>query len=1219
MRRWLVWSVAVIAGFALLLALLPWWLNPVLRLASGRFGLGYARYERVGYARFELRDVVYRRDGLEVRVARVEADTPLRWAWRQWRHRDTVIVAEKWGVAVTPRKTPAPPSPSGWTVLKPKLGKVADQLNRWLPDLRAGEGVVQWNGGQLTVAKAHWHGRTLDFDSLAYRAFAGSGTVAFAEEGSMRGKIRDAEHDVTAEWEGRQAAITGRFEWSGQSSDFRAEFPSQGWMPRNASIDVPQLRLPAARLKLGTSYSEVAGKAHLEWHEGRFVADVEARGAPLAGNKAPPLEVVLHGSGDQTQLSVENLRARIPGVQAELSAPVTLRRDGSISPDAARFSMRADLAQQPWFPASGTLEGVLQVSRSPGRPVPVVNFSMSGAGLAVRGTAIRSVMAQGDLAWPVLHLESGRLIGNAGDALNLAGSWDFGARQLARGSVEGQIRRETLGEWVPETLHFSELNVSAHGAGTLEKLAHDGRVDLRSVQFGDGLPYDVRAEWHGRGIAADSIQAEVAAPGAAIRMRGAVTRGGATLSELTFAEASEERLRLTKPVRITWKPELAIDGLHLAGPTAAVEATVHWAVRGDVAVVLKEFPAAWLAHFVRSKAPNWTLSSLAVTGSWQDGPMTFSAAGGVSLPLGSGRAAMINVAVRGNGDGVVLEALHAVDSGNPVVNATGRFPVRIHPHGAERVVVDPNGALVLDAVSVPNADFWRQLATVSGLELREPQIDAHLKGTWNSPRGEVSLRAERVSTDPKRFARPMPSVEQLDVALTGTTNELVLDHVAFSIEGQRVSVNGTLPVDGNGWSELMASPFAYLQRGARLRVVVPDAEVAMFSRFLPAALAPAGRLQADLRFERGRLGGFLKLHDAASRPLGPLGVLQQVNAEVTFADRRIELTRVGATSGGQPITLSGTVELPPGDWVRTSAGEPRYDIALRGENLPFVRQAGLLVRGDLDLKLQTPAEGAPRIAGKVTLRDSLFLADVRAFLPHGGGASATRRPPYFAVTTVPLNTWGLDIEVTGNRFMRVRTPVFAGLASARFRLTGTLGEPRALGDATIDEGQILMPFATFNVRQGAVRLTEESPYEPSIFLRGTGRHYGYDLTMEITGKASAPNITFTSSPALDSEQVLLMVMTGAAPSNEVNSSLTHRAVQIGAFFGQTLVGTLTGNAAQPDRLSIETGEKISRQGKETYGIEYKLTDRWTLTGEYDEFDEYNAGFKWRVAPRKREK
>ena len=43
---------------------------------------------------------------------------------------------------------------------------------------------------------------------------------------------------------------------------------------------------------------------------------------------------------------------------------------------------------------------------------------------------------------------------------------------------------------------------------------------------------------------------------------------------------------------------------------------------------------------------------------------------------------------------------------------------------------------------------------------------------------------------------------------------------------------------------------------------------------------------------------------------------------------------------------------------------------------------------------------------------------------------------------------------------------------------------------------------------------------------------------------------------------------------------------------------------------------ISEQGRETYNIEYKLADRWALTGEYDEFDDYYGGLKWRMFPKK---
>jgi translocation and assembly module TamB len=454
-------------------------------------------------------------------------------------------------------------------------------------------------------------------------------------------------------------------------------------------------------------------------------------------------------------------------------------------------------------------------------------------------------------------------------------------------------------------------------------------------------------------------------------------------------------------------------------------------------------------------------------------------------------------------------------------------------------------------------------------------------------------------------SRPLPAIDSLDVQVTAEHGGVTLSKFSVNVEGQVVRAEGRLPVPEGEWGALLKQPLAAAKKGADFRLEIPDAEVAVFTRFLPAVLAPAGRLQADLRYKDGGVEGVLKLRNAASRPLGPLGVLQEISADIALSGRTLKLLGVTAKSGGQPVVLAGTAELP-------ESGPPRFDLTLRGENLPFVRQTGLLLRGDLDLKLQTPEDAQPRLSGTVRLRDSLFLTDVRAFLPKGG-ASAARRPPYFAIETPPVNVWTLAVDVEGERFLRLRTPVFAGVASARFRLSGTLGEPRAIGEVEIDEGNVRMPFASFAVTQGSIRLTESDPYEPTVYLRGATRRYGYDLAMEIEGNASQPNVVFTSSPPLDSEQVLLLVMAGVAPSNEMTKSATQRVANIGLFLSRGFLGSLGGDSGDSDRLTISSGtEKVSEQGKETYEVEYKLSDRWTLTGERNEFDEYNAGVKWRV-------
>jgi translocation and assembly module TamB len=245
------------------------------------------------------------------------------------------------------------------------------------------------------------------------------------------------------------------------------------------------------------------------------------------------------------------------------------------------------------------------------------------------------------------------------------------------------------------------------------------------------------------------------------------------------------------------------------------------------------------------------------------------------------------------------------------------------------------------------------------------------------------------------------------------------------------------------------------------------------------------------------------------------------------------------------------------------------------------------------------------------LRDSLFLADIRAFMP-SGERSVAQRPPYFSVDTPPLNHWELGIEVVGDRFMRLRTTVFNGVASARFHLDGTLGEPRAIGEVTINEGQVLFPFATFSVDRGSVRLSQENPFEPRLSVNGSARRYDYDVQMEITGTAADPKLTFTSNPPLESEQVLLMVMAGEVPRTDYSKSNQQRLTAIGTYLGQSLFENFGGDSGSGDRLAITSGERISTEGKETYTIEYRLNDRFSLVGEYDEYDDYNAGIKWRV-------
>ncbi|MBC8040559.1 MAG: translocation/assembly module TamB domain-containing protein [Opitutaceae bacterium] len=722
------------------------------------------------------------------------------------------------------------------------------------------------------------------------------------------------------------------------------------------------------------------------------------------------------------------------------------------------------------------------------------------------------------------------------------------------------------------------------------------------------------AVWRGTGgvISAATINAK--AGDTQVRIEGSADAHSAFVKEWVLTQGGEERLRLVRPTRIEWAPTLKLDPVELTGKDSRLAGRIDWVEQGGVEVSVKNFESVWLRDLIDMPKLEWTLANFEVKGAWDKGPLVFTTTGAATVRLAEGRQAELALSAHGDGEGVVVETLNAMMQERPVVRITGKLPVTFWPWSDRRMRVDEDAPLALNAVTVTYAVFWDQLAQVTGLVLTAPDVKMKFSGTVKKPTGEGTINVGKIAPGGASWARSLPDVEDVRARVTGDRSGVALETFTAKVSGQVVRASGRLPV--KDWAALVNKPLALATAEGEARIEIPNADVAALARYAPTYLSPTGKLNVDVTLKQGgKLYGTIRLTDAASRPLGPLGILQSIGAEIELDGRTVIFKDVHAKAGGQPVVLTGTASLSE-DKV------PRLDLVLKGDNLPFVRQAGLLVRGDLDLQIKTGDDEVTRITGGTRLRDSLFLMDVRALLPSGGARNAPgRRPPYFSVEVPPFNAWVLDVTVTGDRFLRLRTPLFNGVASANFRLRGTLGDPRVTGEAVVNQGQVLLPFATFVVRQGRVRITEQDPFQPMIALTGTSRRYGYDLRMEISGTTDKPDMTFTSTPSLESEQVLLMVMAGETPKNEISYTGRERAARLGAYFGQSLLSQLGADQTAADKLSIDVGERISQQGRETYEVEYELDRRWALVGEYDEFDEYNLGVKWRIfahKPKKKE-
>jgi translocation and assembly module TamB len=361
-RRFLI-TLAVLFTVAVICVLtLPFWLGAALRLAPERWGVHYARYERIGYGRFALHDVEYHRGNVRVTVARVEVDSPLVWLWHRGSGHARPVVAGQWAVVVTSKAAEPvkPASESGWVPLRATLRRIADQLARWLPGAQTGPGSVSWPGGGLTLAAADWQDRRLAVKHLSFRLLEVDATAEFPATDELRLAAKTTDDAGSVMLRNAAAAVDGEVTWWGQRAKVTGEFGPGGWLPAKATLQADDWTVPGEKLKLGAAYASVRGRIRVEWDQQAFRADVQIRGAPVAEKKAPPLEATLRGHGDLQALTVDALHVTMPGITADLSAPVTVDHQGKFAAGAAAFTLQADLAKQPWFQARGSVQGTAQ-------------------------------------------------------------------------------------------------------------------------------------------------------------------------------------------------------------------------------------------------------------------------------------------------------------------------------------------------------------------------------------------------------------------------------------------------------------------------------------------------------------------------------------------------------------------------------------------------------------------------------------------------------------------------------------------------------------------------------------------------------------------------------------------------------------------------------------------------------------------------------------------
>ncbi len=1205
MARWLKVFLFAVGIVGLGLATLPWWLGAVLRPVLQARGITFERYERAGYAHFRLLGVHYANATIEFSAGQIRSLTPLAWLTQQLRGVPPALAVEGWRI----QRSPGPATLSGNQPINclPALRAAAQRfgpfLRFWLPRASLMSGEIRGFGADLTIARADWQNSILKVDGVRLASQVFDFVLVPAADGSLALTTQTAGHDARLRLELAGAELKGDAVLWGQTLQLAARFSDAGWLPVEASAVAENWRVPAARMKLGTPYAEVRGAARLIWKQSAFDLSLSARAEPAAGAKAPPFEASATAHGNLSEVTLTALHVAAPFATATLTAPVTFGLSAPLPAEPAQLAVQADLSKVPWLEsAHGKVAGTVTVAGNTAAARQA--FELQFSDISLPGFSIKSAEARGALAWPRLELTTLRLQLDESSMVEAHGAVNWLTRELSDVALDARLTPAWFARWLPAGTTWIAAEVKATAEGPLAAPRHQGSLHLSGVQRPPFHPLTISTTWQGVASTLE-ISSAVTAEKSTLMLAGTLEPNGLQLTGLQFAPGGQAGWQLAAPVRIAWSPVWQIDDLRLTGPDGGLTLKGRGGADGAIEIGATNFASRWLQDWVLVPGAGWQVQSLAFTGRVADQALVFDTKLSAQIEM-SPRPASFSVVARGDRHGLELQEFKIEESGRVLTQATGRLPLAVVLDPMPHLSFDETAPLELAASTETDSPLWATFSAYAGLELAKPTARISVKGTFRQPEGELQADVARFAIIPGRFKYDLPDFEDLSLELRFSRELATLTRFSAKLDGQAVQVSGRIPLDTDRWRQLWHEPTAVDWSKAEVRLEIPDADLAPLAHRFPEFVAAQGHLQARVELASGgNLTGELRLTDAASRPLGPLGALREISAELVLADRLITVRSFTARLGNEPVALTGSVTLVPG-------GSPRLALALTGTNLPLVRNTGLLLRTDLDLHANTDAAGLTRLSGNVTVRDCLVLADVdlRTLLPTGR-RGVTRQPPYFTVAAEPFRHWPLAVDIRAPGAVRVRTTAYNGTASARFLLGGTLGEPRAVGELTVDQGQVLFPFATFKVTQGAVRLREADPFRAAVSLNATSQRHDYQLRLEMTGELPTPNILITSTPALESADVLLMVMTGQPPANDTTAAATGpRLAVLGAYLGRGLFQDL--GFGGEDRIEVSAGEHVSRLGRETYEFEYKLSTRWALQGEYDQFDSYNAGLKWRI-------
>jgi hypothetical protein len=878
----------------------------------------------------------------------------------------------------------------------------------------------------------------------------------------------------------------------------------------------------------------------------------------------------------------------------------------------------------------GSLSGSAQVSGAALRPTG--RFDLAGEGLSIAGYDVGSARIEAEADSRSLQLSRLDLDGGLG-RLTARGAFDFGSgllRELRFTAETRALERLSSGR---AAASFTAVDAELNGPWRDPELSANLRAwDLSlsgAASKADGTArileaLEVEGRWQSGCATIASLEARVEEVDVAAAGRVCVDRDGGRYDvRLERAELSRDELDLAleAPLEVSFAPGgFALRDLRVAGSAGRAVGELLWSEaeqRGSIDASELN-PMRLLAPFLPEGV---VLEGVQGSASFRRAGDEFEAQGKLAiadLRWSPGTAgASLDFEGRLGARELNVQHLSVRSKGHYDLALSGSLPTA--PFEGQWLAEGPL-ALVGEA----------ELTDLGGLP---PSAVAALQG-WSGA-GKASFRLEGLSSDVRGAVEAaVRLVPPADSELFARAGVDFVDLEARAVLGDglrldlaRVAVGQRASADLTGRIDVALDPRRWLSKGGwidwRALPVQGQAKLAAEDLGFVAELSPllrrtGGELRGELALG-GTLGrleprGALDLARGELRLSNALAPFDRMSARVEVEGTQARIVSLSGEWGAAPFSAQGSVEF--------ASGEPVFDLSVHGDGILLAREEGLRLRADTDLTLRGPVGGL-ELSGAVTLVEGRFSQDVELVtLP---GERPARRRELLELPFLRQAPWSnieFEVAVRARRPIRVETNVARGTIEPRLVLRGSGAAPRLDGTLLIGPTRVRLPAAVLEVTSGILTFRNETLLVPRLDITAVTRVRGFDITAQVGGTSAEPELLFTSSPPLASEELAVLVLTGQLPESALTAQGSEAAVQtVAVYLGRDLLTRwlgVEGESEDPlsERIEFYRGADVSQTGIESTEFIFRLTPNpkgkrriLYLRAEQDIHEHVNFGLK----------